>query len=128
MIVFDSGDGCQNHGSYHTCYKLMRGEVHYIGVGCDFVKIGNCSRKLVCVYELGKIVKTGGIRYYCSSFLSSDVEKGEIYWRGSSYMIDELLQGGINARSLLIAYITLEVVDDMGKTLDFWWKRTESHR
>ena len=92
-----------------------------------FFKTGNCLRKLVCVCEPGGIIKTRGSRCSCFCFSSGNVAEREIYWLGSSYAVDELLQGGLDAGSLLIACVALEFADGTGKAFGFCWKEKESH-
>lgn len=89
-------------------------------VSYDFFEAGNCFRKLTCVCKPGGVVKTRGSKYCCSCFSLEDTKKRRIYWFGSSYAIDEFLQGGIDMRSLFIAYIALEFVDDTGKVFSYY--------
>lgn len=96
-------------------------------VSCNFLKINNYSRELVCIYESERVVKTRGSRCFYSCFSFGDVEKIKIYWLGSSYAIDSFFQIQIDARSLIIVYITLKLIDHMGKALDFWYKRKKNH-
>lgn len=88
-------------------------------VSYDFLEAGNCFRELVYVCKPKGVVKTreSGCYYFCFSF--EDAKKRGIYWFGSSYAIDEFLQGGIDVRSLFIACVALEFVDGMGKALSF---------
>lgn len=119
MLGLDSGNGYGNRRSHYACYELLEEGVHDLRVSCDFVKTGNCSRELVCVCELGQVVKTrrSGCCYFCSSF--KNVKKKVIYWLSSSYAIDKLLQDKIDARSLCITCVVLKLVDGIGKALSF---------
>ena len=120
-IVFglDRGDDCDDRRYHHACYRLLEGGVHSLRVSYDFLKPGNCFRKLVCVCDPGKIVKTRRSGYYYSCFSFGDVEKRGIYWLSNSYVVNELLQGGLDARSLLIACVTLKLMDGTDKVLGF---------
>lgn len=42
-------------------------------------------------------------------------------------MINKFLQSEINARNFFIICIALELVDDSGKTLGFYWKGNKSY-
>lgn len=86
-------------------------------ISYDFIETGNCSKKLFCVCELGKVVKTREGRCYYSCFSFGNVKEREIYWLDGSYAVDEFLQGRIDAKSLLIAFVVLKLVDGTGKTL-----------
>lgn len=82
--------------------------------------MGNCFRKLISVCELGGVIKMRGIRccYFC--FFHEDIEKRGNYWLSNSYALVKFLHGGINMRSLLIAYVILKFVDSMGKAFGFF--------
>lgn len=82
--------------------------------------MGNYIRNLVYVFKLGDVVKTRKSRSCCSYFSLKDIEKREVFWLGSSYAIDKVLKGQIDARNFSIAYIALELVDGVGKALDFY--------
>lgn len=71
-------------------------------------------------------MRRSGCCYSCFSF--GDVEKRRIYWFDSSYVVDEILQDGIDVRILLIACVAQKLVDGTGKALSFCWKRQKSHR
>ncbi len=120
MLGLDSGDGCCNHRCQYTHYGLFEGGVHNLRISYDFVEMGNCSKKLVCICESKGVVKTRGSKCCFSSFFSGDVEKREIYRLSSSYAINEPLQGEIDAKSLFIACVALKFVDDTGKALGFY--------
>ena len=95
-------------------------------VSYEFFEMGNCCRKLVCVHEPGGVVKTRGSGCCCSCFSFGNVEERGIYRLGSSYAVDELLQGGLDTRSLPIVCVALELVDGTSKAFGFCWKRKES--
>lgn len=55
-------------------------------------------------------------------FFFGNIKKRGIFRLGSSYAVDKLLQGGLDAKNLFIAYVTLKLMDDMDKALEFYWK------
>ena len=119
VLGLDIGDGCGDCRCHRAHYRLLEGGVHDLRVSCDLLETSNCFREFVCVCELGRVVKTRGSGCCCSCFSLRDAKKRGIYWLGSSYAIDKLLQSGINVRSLLIACVALELVDGIGKALGF---------
>ena len=119
MLSLDGDNSCDNRRCHRVCYQLLEGGVHSSSVSYKFFEMGNCLRKLVCVCELGGVVKTRGSGCSCSYFPSGNVVEREIYWLDSSYTVDKLLQGGLDAGSLLIACVALEFADGTGKAFDF---------
>lgn len=119
MLGLDSSNGYDNCRSHRAYYGLLKEEVYDLRVSYNFIETGNCFRELACVCELGRVIKTRGSGWCYSCFSPGDVEKRGIYQLGSSYVINKLLQDEINARSLLIAYVALELVNGMGKALNF---------
>ena len=127
MLGLDIGNGRSDRRCYCACYGLLERGVHDLRVSCDFLETGNCFKELVCVCEPRGVVKTREKGCCCSCFSLGDAKKRGIYWLGSSYAIDEFLEGGIDARSLTIACVALELVDGTGKALGFCWKGEKSH-
>ena len=127
MLSLDGGDDCGNCRCHRACYQLLEGGVYSLRVSYEFFETGNCFKKLVCVCEPGGVVKTRRSICSCSCFPSSNIAEREIYWLGSSYAVDELLQDGLDAGSLLIACVMLEFADGMDKAFGFYWKGNESH-
>lgn len=106
---------------------MLKRRVHDLRVSNNFLETGNCFRELVFVCELRGVVKTRGSGYCCSYFSLGDAKNRGIYWLDRSYAIDKFLEGKIDVRSLLIACGVLELVDSMGKALDFCWKGKKSY-
>lgn len=115
----NSGNSYDDRRCHHAHYKLLEERVYDLRVICDFFEIGNCSRELVSICELEEVVKTRDSRCCCSYSFLRDVEKREIYWLGSSYAINKFLQDKINAKSLFITCVALELVNNMDKALSF---------
>ena len=127
MLDLDSGDGCGDRKCHCARYQLLEGGVYSLRVSYDFLKTGNCFRKLVCVCEPGGVIKSRRSRCYCSCFSFGNIEERGIYWLGSSYAFDEFLQSGLDMRNFFITNVTLELVDSTGKALGFCWKGKENH-
>ena len=127
MLGLDIGDGCGDCGCHRARYRLLKAGVHDLRVSYDFLETGNCFRKLVYICELERVVKTRGSGCSCSCFSLGDAKERGIYWLGSSYAINEFLQGKIDVRSLLITCVVLELVDGTSKALGFCWKGKKSH-
>lgn len=128
VLGLDSGNGYGNCRCHHTCYRLLKRGVHDSKVSYDLLKMGNCFRELVCVCELRGVIKLRENGCYYSCFSLRDVERRGILWLSSSDAIDKVLEGQVNARSLPIAYVMLELMDGIGKALNFFWKGIrESH-
>lgn len=119
MLSLDKSNGCSNRKHHSACYPLLERGVHSLRVSYDFFETGNCFRKLICVCEPRRVVKTRGSRSCCSCFSFEDVKKREIYQLGSSHTVNEFLQSDFNVKNLLIAYVALKLMDDMGKALGF---------
>ena len=127
MLGLDGGNRCSDRRRDSARYRLLEGRVHSARVSYDFREMDNGFRKLVYVCEPARIVKTRESRRSCSCFPFGNVEARRIYRLGSSHAVDELLQGGLDARGLPIACVALELVNGTGKALGFWWKGKESH-
>lgn len=123
VLGLDRSNDCGDHRCHSACYGLLEGGVRSLRISYDFFETGNCFRKLVCICEPGRVIKTRRSGSCCSCFLSEDIKKKEIYWLSSSHAVDKFLQSGFNVRSLLIPCVALKFVDDMGKALGFYWER-----
>ena len=119
MLSLNGGDSSGNGKYHHVRYQLLEGGVHSSRVSYEFFKTGSYFRKLVCICKPREVVKIRRSECSCSSFPSGNVPKREIYWLGSSYVVNELLQGGLDAGNLLIACIALEFTDGTSKAFGF---------
>ena len=126
VLGLDRSNGCSSRRCHCVCYWLLEERVHSLRVSYDFFKTGNCFSKLVCICDPERVVKTRGGRYCCFYFSFGDVKKRGIYWFGSSYTVNKLLQGRLNARSVFIACIMLKLVDGTGKAFGFCSKRKKT--
>lgn len=120
VLLLNSSDSCGNCRCYHACYRLLEEEVHDLRVSYYFLKISNCFKELIRIYEPRKVVKTRGSGCHYSCFFLRNAIKRRIYRLSSNYVVDKFLQNKIDARSLFIAYVALKLVDGMSKTLGFW--------
>lgn len=111
MLHLNGGNGYGNRRHYRACYQLLEGKVHSLRISYNFLKMGNCFRKLVCVCEPKRVIKVRKSRCCYSYFSFGDVKKRGIYWLDRSYAVDKLLQDGLDTRSLFIPFVVLKLVD-----------------
>lgn len=76
VLVLDSNDSCDNRRCYRAYYRLLEGGVHDLRVSYDFLKMDNCFRELVCVCELGEVIKTRESECCCSYFFLETSRRG----------------------------------------------------
>lgn len=119
VLGLDGGDGRCNCKCHRAYYRLLDEGVHGLRVSGDFLETDDRFRELVYICEPRDVVKTRGSGSRCSYPSFGDVKKRGILCLNGSYVFDELLKRRVNVRSLLIACIALELVDGVGKSLDF---------
>ena len=119
VLALDSGNSYGNCRFHCTCYWLLEEKVYSLRINYDFLEMGNYFKKLICVCEPGRVVKTKKSGYCCSCFSFGNIETKRIYWLGKSYAIDKFLQGYLDARSFFIACVARELVDGTGKAFGF---------
>lgn len=122
MLGLHIGDGGNNCRCHYVYYGLQDKKVHDLKVNCDFRETDNCFEELVCVCKPREVIEIKGSGCCYSYFSPEDAKKKGISLLGSSYAIDEFLQGGIDARSLIVACIALKLVDCTGKAFALCWK------
>lgn len=75
VLSLDSNNSYRDHKCYCACYKLLDKGIHDLGVSDNFLKTGNCFRKLVCVCMSGDVIKIRKSRFYCFLFLEISRER-----------------------------------------------------
>lgn len=119
MLSLDGSNSCGDCGRYRAHCRLLAGDVYDLKVDGDLLKTGNSFKELVYVCEPRGVVKMRKSGSRCSHSSFGDIERKGILRLGSSNAINEVLESQVDARNLLIACVTLELVDGAGKAFGF---------